>query len=53
MVDKDSVLYGSIILGDNCNIGWDTMIMPGVSIGDNVIIGCGSIITNSNFPHSK
>lgn len=45
LVDKDAVLYGRIAIGNNCNIGWDTMIMPGVTIGNNVIVGAGSIVT--------
>lgn len=34
-----------IKIGNNVNVGWNTIIMPGVVIGDNVIIGAGSIIT--------
>lgn len=37
--------YGKIIIGNNVNIGWETIIMPNVKIGNNVIIGAGSIIT--------
>ena len=38
LVDKESVLYGRIVIGDNCNIGWNAMILPNVTIGDNCII---------------
>ena len=44
-VDKDADKIGIIKIGNNVNIGWNTMIMPGITIGDNVIIGAGSIIT--------
>lgn len=34
-----------IVLGDNVYIGVRTIILPGVSIGDNCIIGAGSVVT--------
>lgn len=32
-------------IGDRCWIGANTIILPGVTIGDNVVIGSGSIVT--------
>lgn len=32
-------------IGRNCWIGAGAMIMPGVSIGDNTVIGAGSVVT--------
>ncbi len=38
--------YGiDIKIGDNCWIGGNACIMPGVTIGDNVVIGAGSVVT--------
>jgi acetyltransferase-like isoleucine patch superfamily enzyme len=37
--------FGKIKIGNNCFIGNGVKILPGVSIGDNVIIGTGSIVT--------
>ena len=38
--------YGiGISIGDNCWIGGNTCIMPGVTIGKNVVIGAGSVVT--------
>ncbi|KKP66006.1 MAG: hypothetical protein US66_C0009G0008 [Candidatus Moranbacteria bacterium GW2011_GWD2_37_9] len=34
-----------IIIGSNVWIGADVVILPGVTIGDNVVIGAGSIVT--------
>jgi len=34
-----------IVVGDNVYIGYNTMILPGVNIGNNVVIGAGSIVT--------
>ena len=34
-------------IGDNCFIGVRTIILPGVSIGNEVIIGAGSVVTKN------
>lgn len=36
---------GPIIIGDNVWVGEKASIMPGVTIGDNVIIGANSVVT--------
>lgn len=46
-VDKNTDKFGKIKIGNNVNIGWNTIIMPGVTIGNNVMIGAGSIVTKS------
>ena len=50
--DKETVIYGPIVIGKNCFIGCRTVILPNVTIGDNVIIGAeeyadGDVFTNS------
>lgn len=42
---KNADRFGKIVVGNNVHIGIDSIIMPGVHIGDNVIIGAGSIVT--------
>lgn len=42
---KNVDLFGKITVGDNVHIGTNAVIMPGVSIGNNCIIGVGSIVT--------
>ena len=42
---KDIDLFGSIEVGNNVHIGNNYIIMPGVTIGNNCIIGCGAIVT--------
>ena len=42
---KDVIRYGKIHIHDNCFIGMHTIIMPGVTIGPNAIIGAGSVVT--------
>jgi acetyltransferase-like isoleucine patch superfamily enzyme len=34
-----------IVVGDNVYFGIDTLVLPGVNIGDNVVIGARSVIT--------
>ena len=33
------------VIGENCIIGTNAMIMPGVNIGNQVVVGAGSIVT--------
>ena len=34
-----------IHMGDNCWIGGNTVVLPGITIGNNVTIGAGSVVT--------
>lgn len=45
MIDKEDVKYGPIKIGNNCNLSWDCIIMPGVTIGNNCVIAAGAIVT--------
>jgi acetyltransferase-like isoleucine patch superfamily enzyme len=38
-------VFAPIIIGDNVFIGINTILLPGVKIGNNVVIGAGSIVT--------
>ena len=40
-------IFGHIRIGNNCFVGMNTTILPGVEIADNVIIGAGSVVTKS------
>ena len=40
-----------IVIGDNCWIGGDVTILPGVTIGANTIIGAKSVVTKDIPPH--
>lgn len=51
-VNPDAEVFGRITIGNNVNIGWGSIIMPGVEIGDDVVIGCGSIVTK-NIPSNS
>lgn len=42
---KNADVFGRIEIGNNVHIGWNVIIMPGVSIGSNCVIGCGAVVT--------
>lgn len=39
--------YRRIVIGSNVFIGHSVILLPGVKIGDNVIIGAGTVVTRS------
>lgn len=44
---KTSISRGKILIGRNTWIGCNVIILPGVEIGENVVIGAGSVVTKS------
>ena len=40
-------VFGKIKIGNNVYIGNNSLIMPGVTIGDNVLVAAGSVVTHS------
>lgn len=41
-----------VVIGENCWIGINAVILPGVTLGDNTIVGAGSVVTHS-FPEGN
>lgn len=41
--------FGKIKIGNNCFIGTNVTLLPGVTLGDNTIVGASSVVTKS-FP---
>lgn len=42
----------NVIIGENCWIGEKVIILPGITIGDNSIVGAGSIVTRDIPPNT-
>ncbi|MCF6330766.1 MAG: hypothetical protein L3I99_04385 [Sulfurimonas sp.] len=38
-------IHANTIIGKRCFIGSNAIIMPGLKIGDNVIVGAGAVVT--------
>ena len=45
------IRYGKIVIKDNCFIGARTIILPGVTIGPNSVVGAGSVVTKDVLPN--
>lgn len=45
--NKYTDVFGKIKVGDNCFIGANTIILPGVTLSKNIIVGAGSVVTKS------
>ena len=48
-LNEEKTLRAPIVIGDNCFIGMNSIILKGTSIGNNVIVGAGSVVHGS-FP---
>lgn len=46
-LDPKFDFFGKIEIGNNVYIGENSIILPGVTIGDDVLIGAGSVVTKS------
>lgn len=46
-IDSSFDCFGRIKIGSNVYIGNNTLVMPGVTVGDNVLIAAGSVVTKS------
>lgn len=44
---EDADCFGEIKIGNNVNIGMNVIILPGVKIGDNCVIGAGAVVTRN------
>ena len=43
----DFDIFGKVVIGDYVYIGANALIMPGVTIGNNVLVAAGSVVTKS------
>ena len=50
--DRTRGLYLHTRIGKNCFIGGESLILPGVTVGDNSVVGAGSVVTRDVPPRS-
>lgn len=43
---KNADRFGRVTIGDNVHVGMNALIMPGVTIGANSIIGAAAVVTH-------
>lgn len=46
-----SVKSPPVIIGQRCWIGANAVVLPGVSLGDDVVVGAGAVVTKSCEPN--
>ena len=47
VIDPNFDCVGKVKIGSNVYIGTNSLIMPGITVGDNVLIAAGSVVTHS------
>lgn len=52
VLDPMTDVVGPITVGDRCFIGQNSMLMLGVTLGENCVVGAGAVVTHSFPPHS-
>ena len=45
--DPDFDAFGKVVIGDYVYLGTNSLVMPGVTIGNNVLVAAGSVVTKS------
>lgn len=45
-------IYADTHIGKRCFIGANVIILPGVTVGDSVVVGCGAVVTK-NVPSGR
>lgn len=47
ILDQSQHIKKKVIIGDNCWVGMNSVILPGVELGNFTIVGAGSVVKNS------
>lgn len=47
VIDPNFDCFGKVKIGSNVYIGTNSLILPGITVGDNVLIAAGSVVTHS------
>ena len=52
VIDNPNIQIGDIIIGNDVWIGYEAVILPGVTIGDGAVIGCRAVVTKDVPPYT-
>ena len=52
VIDNPNIQIGDIIIGNDVWIGYEAVILPGVTIGDGAVIGCRAVVTKDIPPYT-
>lgn len=52
LIDRDVLVCKPVVLKRNCWIGAGSSILPGVTVGENAIVGAGSVVTKDVAPNT-
>ena len=52
LVEQPLKSKGSVIIGENCFIGYRVSILGGVELGNNCVVGSHAVVTQSFPPYS-
>jgi acetyltransferase-like isoleucine patch superfamily enzyme len=47
LINREEHICENIVIGKNCWLGFGSVILPGVVLGDNVTVGANSVVTKS------
>lgn len=51
LIDRHKYNLKSVVIGKNCWLGFGSVILPGVKLGNNVTVGANAVVTKS-FPNN-
>lgn len=52
VIDNPNIQIGDIIIGNDVWIGYEAVILSGVTIGDGAVIGCRAVVTKDVPPYT-
>lgn len=51
-IDEQGVTTKAVVIGDDCWIGANAVILPGVTIGEHCVVAAGAVVTKDVPPHT-